>query len=214
MEASLDRDRVRAAKVIQDRYRSHLARPLVVELEASLDRDRVRAAKVIQDRYRSRLARPFVYEKGSDYPNAYYARQAPLSGFRTSRTGLRLRAGDRVGNAEPFQKVYGLPDGIERVVRFKPDREEHLDNTRVNWRKRFNFESDTGQPSHFNPHENWKDYKYGVIGIDDDMIQDAIDRRRRKLRDIEGGEILVRDQLFRELPPRGREHKRSRRTGQ
>jgi hypothetical protein len=32
--------------------------------------------------------------------------------------------------------------------------------------------------------------------------------------DIEGGDILVRDQLFRELPPRGREHKRPRRTGQ
>ena len=45
-------------------------------------------------------------------------------------------------------------------------------------------------------------------------VKDAIDRRRRKLRDIEDGQILVRDQLFRELPPRGREHKRPRRTGQ
>ena len=45
-------------------------------------------------------------------------------------------------------------------------------------------------------------------------VKDAIDRRRRKLRDIEDGQVLVRDQLFRELPPRGREHKRPRRTGQ
>jgi hypothetical protein len=87
-------------------------------MDASLDRDRVKAAKVIQDLYRSRLARPFVYRKGQDYPESYYARQAPLSSFE--RIGGRSAAG-----AMPFQKVYGLPDEEERVVRFEPDRDEH-----------------------------------------------------------------------------------------
>ena len=42
-----------------------------------------------------------------------------------------------------------------------------------------------------------------------DQVKDAIDRRRRKLRDIEDGQIVIRDALFRDLPERGRRFKKS-----
>ena len=39
--------------------------------------------------------------------------------------------------------------------------------------------------------------------------KEAVNRRKRKLRDIEGGDIVIRDALFRNLPERGRRFKNS-----
>ena len=39
--------------------------------------------------------------------------------------------------------------------------------------------------------------------------KETLNRRKRKLRDIEGGDIVIRDALFRNLPERGRRFKNS-----
>ena len=39
--------------------------------------------------------------------------------------------------------------------------------------------------------------------------KEAVNRRKRKLRDIEGGDIVIRDALFRNLPERGRRFENS-----
>ena len=43
--------------------------------------------------------------------------------------------------------------------------------------------------------------------------KEAVNRRKRKLRDIEGGDIVIRDALFRNLPERGRRFKNSPKGG-
>ena len=45
--------------------------------------------------------------------------------------------------------------------------------------------------------------------ISKSKAKEAVNRRKRKLRDIEGGDIVIRDALFRNLPERGRRFKNS-----
>ena len=56
-----------------------------------------------------------------------------------------------------------------------------------------------------NPH----DPLYPERTISKSKAKEAVNRRRRKLRDIEDGDIVIRDALFRPLPERGRRFKNS-----
>ena len=184
----------------------------VTALRREFAQDRGKAAKVIQDRYRSRLARPFVYRKGQHEVEATglnYAVYVPLNQMEKNphddstsyifdapshQRELQRRNKYVVKNDYGmFQKVF-LPDGVseERIVKRGFDTDFF----------------DTVYPQQ-GPRKNDP-----FFFTDSVRLKDALNRRRRKLRDIEDGQILVRDQLFRELPPRGREHKRPRRTGQ
>ena len=56
---------------------------------------------------------------------------------------------------------------------------------------------------------NINDPLYPERTITKAKAKEALNRRKRKLRDIEGGDIVIRDALFRNLPERGRRFKDS-----
>ena len=69
------------------------------------------------------------------------------------------------------------------------------------------------------PFPDWFEQSGAVDNINDPLYpertitkakaKEAVNRRKRKLRDIEGGDIVIRDALFRNLPERGRRFKNS-----
>ena len=160
---------------------------------AKESRGREKAASFIQQFYKSRLKRPHVFMKGSDLNQMNensrirdikdYARYGLLRDF------LRNRGEDTLQNDEMryFQKVYTPDDRYGEFVLKVP------------------FPDWMSPDVRSIPHP-----AYEPVGkITKAKAKEAVNRRKRKLRDIEGGDIVIRDALFRNLPERGRRFKNS-----
>ena len=153
-----------------------------------------KAVKTIQEFYKSRLKRPHVFMKGSDLNQMNensrirdikdYARYGLLRDF------LRNRGEATLTNDEMqyFQKVYTPDDRYGEFVLKVPF---------PDW-----FEQSGAE-------HNIYDILYPERTITKAKAKEAVNRRKRKLRDIEGGDIVIRDALFRNLPERGRRFKNS-----
>ena len=160
---------------------------------AKQSRDREKAASFIQQWYKSRLRRPHVFMKGKDLD--FNNIQPDYASYGLLRDFLRNRA-EPVGKRDTltsenmwhFQKVYTPDDRYGEFVLKVP----------------FPDWFDQSGAEH-NPH----DPLYPERSISKSKAKEAVNRRRRKLRDIEGGDIVIRDALFRPLPERGRRFKNS-----
>lgn len=175
-------------------------RDAVKAAKESRDREKARqkAASYIQQWYKSRLRRPHVFMQGGDLNHvtldtpigdtADYARYGLLRDF------LRNRGEDTLRNdyMRYFQKVYTDDDRYGEFVLKVPFPEWMVD---AEWM--FDDPNDRVHPSRT---------------ISKSKAKEAVNRRRRRLRDIEGGDIVIRDALFRELPDRGRRFKNSPKT--
>ena len=162
---------------------------------AKESRGREKAASFIQQFYKSRLRRPHVFMKGSDLNQMNenfrirdvkdYARYGLLRDF------LRNRGEETLTNDEMqhFQKVYTDDDRYGEFVLKVPFPDWF---TEAGWM--FDDPDDPAHPSRT---------------ITKAKAKGAVNRRKRKLRDIEGGDIVIRDALFRNLPERGRRFKNS-----
>ena len=155
------------------------------------------AANKLQAIARAHLRKPVVYMKGGDlqYPRPGRREQQDYARWSTLRDILRSDTGDPPYASDAmryFQKVY-TPDGSEFVLR------SHIhDDISDAVEKATKLNTDRfGWPPEWLPSAR----------LTNQQVKDAIDRRRRKLRNIKGGDIVIRDALFRELPDRGRRMK-------
>ena len=184
--------------------RKQKVRPLTAQQRRLYDAERALAgsdrghdaSKKIQGVYRAHLRKPVVYMKGRDLPQQDYARYANLRDFLRNQQSDQSQGGDGlyIQAAPPFtskrmryfQKVYA-PGDREYILRSS------------NWDDIHEAApaSFLGLPPEWVPDAT----------VTKNQVTEAINRRRRKLRDIEDGEILIRDALFRELPDRGRRWK-------
>ena len=160
---------------------------------AKESRGREKAASFIQQWYKSRLRRPHVFMKGKDLD--FNNIQPDYASYGLLRDFLRNRA-EPVGKRDTLtsenmwyhQKVYTDDDRYGEFVLKVP----------------FPDWFDLSGAEH-NPH----DPLYPERSISKSKAKEAVNRRRRKLRDIEDGDIVIRDALFRNLPERGRRFKNS-----
>ena len=185
---------------------------------AKKSRAREKASVVIQKHIRSHQRKPVVYIKGRDlnnplakvttdrgwyYPKQTYARYEYLRDFLRNQPGdggegLYIEASPlwTTKRARSFQKVYLPPEINKEIVRRSHgwgdihEAAMESDNKPI---------AGLGLPPEWVPDATVKKKQ----------VKEAIDRRRRKLRDIEGGDIVIRDALFRDLPDRGRRFKKT-----
>ena len=164
------------------------------------------ASKKIQGVYRAHLRKPVVYMKGRDlqYPRPGrqqqdYARYANLRDFLRSEEGsVGVDAVPRYESHKMkyFQKLYTPDDRYGEFVL----RSSNWWGTPNPWGDIYEAAGESGAPTFLGLPPEWLP-RGKITKL---QAKEAIDRRRRKLRDIEGGDIVIRDALFRALPDRGR----------
>ena len=163
---------------------------------AKESRGREKAASFIQQFYKSRLRRPHVFMKGGDLnqigPDSEIGDTVDYARYGLLRDFLRNRGDDTLTNdglMRYYQKVYTPDDRYGELV---------LKVSFPDWFVPFSgVFDDPNDPLH--PSRT----------ITKAKAKEAVNRRKRKLRDIEGGDIVIRDALFRNLPERGRRFKNS-----
>ena len=183
----MNRDRVDRRKQIVP-SRAQRAHRFAVQA-AKESRGREKAASFIQQFYKSRLRRPHVFMKGKDLD--FNNIQPDYASYGLLRDFLRNRGEETLTNDEMqhFQKVYTPDDRYGEFVLKVPFPDWF---TEAGW-----MFDDPDYPAH--PSRT----------ITKAKAKEAVNRRKRKLRDIEGGDIVIRDALFRNLPERGRRFKNS-----
>ena len=156
---------------------------------AKKSRAREKAASFIQQFYKSRLKRPHVFMKGKDLLLSDI--RADYASYGLLRDFLRNRGEDTLmndGHMRYYQKVYTPDDRYGEFVLKVPF---------PDWFEQSGVEHNINDPL------------YPERTITKAKAKEALNRRKRQLRDIEGGDIVIRDALFRNLPERGRRFKDS-----